>query len=109
MAKEITKDFGVIEYLPSFEGGCLQEEIDISYKELVAIFGQAGEGDGYKTECEWTIQTPSGRASIYDYKEGKTYCGSEGTNKTEIRNWHIGGSNHEVADWIIGAIKKHNG
>ena len=108
MAKEITKDFEVIEFVPPFEGGHLQDEIDISYKELVEIFGQPGEGDGYKIECEWTIKTPKGVASIYDYKEGKTYNGADGTLKTQIRNWHIGGNNEQVAQYIIGAIQKHN-
>ena len=85
-------------------GTSLQGRVDISYKELVEVFGQPNAGDGYKTEAEWIIMTRYGAATIYDYKEGKTYNGKDGLNKTEITDWHIGGSNQETVKEVLRAL-----
>ena len=85
-------------------GGSLMGEVDCGYSQLKSIFGTPAEGDGYKTEAEWTVSTPVGIACIYDYKEGKSYNGAEGTAKTKIRDWHIGGDNKNVVAYIMLAI-----
>lgn len=86
-------------------GTCLQGEIEVSYKKLVKVFGKASDGDGYKTDAEWIIMTPVGIATIYNYKDGKNYCGIEGTPKTKITDWHIGGHTKTAVSFIILAIK----
>lgn len=83
-------------------GGSLQGYIDITYKELVKKLGSPSDGDGYKTDAEWFIEFEDGTcASIYNYKDGISYNGKrEGTPKTKITEWHIGGlddkSNYKV-------------
>ena len=65
-----------------------QGEINCSYSLLVARFGEPSEGDGYKTQAEWTVYTPSGIATIYDWKQGDSYHGKgNGTPVEQITKW----------------------
>jgi len=98
------------EELP-FVGGWLQGCIDASYAELKNLFGKPSENfDDYKSDAEWQIKFADGtRACIYNYKDGKNYCGKDGLLKSKIRNWHIGGSQQiavtRVKDVIEAARK----
>lgn len=84
--------------------------IDVDYATLKRIFGKPTFGDGYKVDAEWEIEFEDGKvATIYNYKSGKNYNGSNGTPKTKIRDWHIGGREEVVADRIKEIIKKHSG
>ncbi len=104
--KTITQQGAVVNYFPEqAEMTCLQGEMDISYKEIVAVFGKEdSDGDGYKVQAEWFIQTPDGIATIYDYKQGKDYNGASGIVKSKVRDWHIGGDNEKVVKWIYQAL-----
>ena len=104
--KKISKDLQVSDYTPDASGTCLQGHIETTYKKLKSIFGTPFKGDGYKIQAEWFISTPDGIATIYDYKEGKNYCGKDGISKTEVTNWHIGGHKPEVAEWIKKIINQ---
>lgn len=74
------------------DGTHLQGYIDAKYNELISLFGQPHDSDGYKVDAEWDIQFADGTvATIYNYKNGKNYCGSSGTRKQDITHWHIGG------------------
>lgn len=87
-------------------GTSLMGRIDVSYKELVNIFGKPNElGDDYKVDAMWLIFTPDGVATIYNYKDGKNYLGNEGLAIKDITDWHIGGKNKEVVTWIKKAVK----
>lgn len=87
-------------------GGHLQKEIDISYREIVQKFGKPNcENDGYKTDAEWSIITPAGVGSVYNYKDGKNYNGANGIPTTNIRDWHIGAEVPEVAEFIVKELK----
>jgi len=93
------------DYLKEVNGTSLQGYIDVSYKELVRIFGKPNaKGDCYKIDAEWGIQTSFGVATIYNYKNGKNYMGDEGMEVEEITEWHIGGHNKETAGYITGKI-----
>ena len=77
-------------------GSCLQGYLDASYATLVQLFGQPDDGDGYKVDAEWTLYFADGKGggevvTIYNYKDGKNYCGEEGTEVEDITDWHIGG------------------
>ena len=107
--KTIQKDGSVIEkhFTPELNGTHLQGRVDISYSELVATFGEptntyTEEGD--KQDVEWTIDTPAGIASIYNYKDGKNYNGAEGTETEKITDWHIGGMTKDVVLLITKAL-----
>jgi hypothetical protein len=84
---------------------CLQGEMTISYKDIIRVFGKETScGDGYKVQAEWHVITPVGFATIYDYKEGKQYCGKDGISKTKVTNWHIGGETPAVVPYILKAL-----
>ena len=73
-------------------GTCLQGYITCDYKTLKKIFGNPENGDGYKVDAEWLIQFNDGVvATIYNYKDGKNYCGRNGLAKKHLTDWHIGG------------------
>ena len=68
------------------------------YRTLCKIFGEPTESDGYKSDAEWMIQFSDGKvATIYNWKDGKNYCGANGLNVEDITGWHIGGNSKEVA------------
>ena len=92
---------------PDFMNTCYQWSVEVSYKKLVEVFGkETTNGDGFKTQAEWFIYTPAGVATIYDYKQGKSYNGAkEGIAKTKVTDWHIGGFNKEVVPFIIKALQ----
>ena len=93
------------DYLKEVNGTSLQGYVDVSYEELVRIFGKPNaKGDCYKIDAEWEIQTPFGVATIYNYKDGKNYMGDEGVEVEEITEWHIGGHNKETAGYIVEKI-----
>ncbi len=82
-------------------GTSLQGSIYITYNELKKKFGKPSNGDGYKIDAEWDIEFDNGMvATIYNYKDGKNYNGKEGTPKTKITDWHVGGKTNEVLDLL---------
>lgn len=104
--KEITDNGKVKDYWnPALEMSSLQGEMQITYAQIVKVFGKENsKGDEYKTQAEWHIMTPDGIATIYDYKQGKAYCGHEGIAKSKVTDWHIGGHTKEVVKWIFLAL-----
>ena len=83
-------------------GTCYQGCINITYFELVDIFGEAdlqGSGDG-KVQAEWIIEFENGQvATIYDMREECSY--------ESVTDWHIGGKNFRVVSEIDDIVKKH--
>lgn len=82
-------------------GTSLRSSIVADYKELVALFGQPLEGDGYKVQAEWIVvlQDEVGDeyiATIYDWKQGAAYWGidGEGIPPECVTDWHIGGMSY---------------
>ena len=71
----------------------LQGYIETSYADLVGCFGLHDDDyDHYKSDANWTITFADGVvATIYNWKNGKNYCGEEGLALDEITRWHIGG------------------
>lgn len=89
-------------------GTCGQGEINCTYWQLLAAFGEPDEGDGYKTQAEWTVLTPAGVATIYDWKQGKCYHSEDdGIPVEQITEWSIGGQNKGVVEWINKALAKN--
>jgi hypothetical protein len=84
---------------------CFQGEFNLPYKDIVKVFGkETTNGDGYKVQAEWHIVTEDGVATIYDYKEGKSYCGKDGIPKSKVTRWHIGGASNKVVPHILKAL-----
>ena len=80
-------------------GTSLIGTIDIAYENLVRMFGSPelfAEGESDKVDAEWVLQFERedgsvGVVAVYNWKDGKCYCGSDGLEVFEITNWHIGG------------------
>jgi len=74
-------------------GTSLKGNINCNYATLVEVFGvEHSDGDGYKVDAEWCLQFSNGVvATIYNYKDGKNYCGADGYDKEDLADWHIGG------------------
>lgn len=86
----------------------LQGHIDAGYTELVTLFGKPTEGDAYKVDAEWVLRFDDGAiATIYNYKTGKKYCGDEGLDVQQIRDWHIGGHDKKVVDRVQIILDLH--
>jgi len=75
---------------------CLQGHIKCSYTRLWALFGEPERGDFDKIDARWVIGFGLGDnyetiATIYNWKNGKNYCGSEGMDVEDITDWNVGG------------------
>lgn len=91
-------------------GTFLIAEIKTSYSKLVSLFGEPTVGDEYKIDAEWEIEFEDGTvATIYNWKDGKNYCGSDGLNVQNIKDWHIGGKDiraFENLKILFGVVPK---
>jgi hypothetical protein len=86
---------------------CLQGYIRATYKELVETFGPPGEGDDYKIDVEWILKWPNGVvATIYNWKDGKNYCGPEGKAVEDILDWNIGGHTSLSVEYVRLELSK---
>jgi len=83
-------------------GTCFQGELTATYDQLVEKFGEPGDSfDSYKTDAEWIIEFEEGSvATIYNWKNGKNYCGDNGLEVYQITEWHIGGGSRLVESWV---------
>lgn len=83
----------------------LQGYVNTNYETLVACFGEpVAQYDDYKCDCEWNIKFADGVVvSIYNWKDGKNYCGEEGLDVEDITDWHVGG--HRGTD-AVGRVEE---
>lgn len=89
-------------------GTYLQGELAAKYSELLAVFGEPMDGSGYKVDAEWAIRYEDGEvATIYNWKNGKNYCGDDGLPVEQIEEWNIGGSSKAVVDRVQIALDLH--
>ena len=100
------------------DGTSFQGEIDMSYEDMICIFGKPHGDDDYKVDAEWSFvasfwekDSTEGfmeevEFSLYNWKDGKNYCGSEGSPLSDITDWHIGGHNHKAVDVVHRIIKE---
>ena len=91
----------------SINGTCLQGYITCPFKKLVETFGNPMTGDFDKTDAEWNITFDDGTiATIYNWKNGKNYCGDEGQEIEEITDWNIGGYSRNACVEVYSAVFK---
>jgi hypothetical protein len=89
-------------------GSSLMCYIEIGYDELVEMIGEPNcENDGYKVDAEWRLEFDGVFHTIYNYKDGKNYCGAEGTDVEFITDWHIGGNDEEKAKEFKEFLLQH--
>lgn len=104
---EVSIDKDNLGELSNTSGTSLIDYITATYEELVNTFGEPNSAtDEYKTDAEWTIDTPDGVATIYNYKNGHNYLGKDGMDVWDITEWHIGGHSPSIMEWILEALEK---
>jgi len=91
----------------SCSGTCFVGTLIAPYQSIADKLGAPGDSfDNYKTDGEWVLEFENGIvATIYNWKNGKNYCGDEGLELEDIEEWHIGGRTHQVACWVEDLIK----
>lgn len=77
---------------PQPEGG-RSGTLICSYSEICDKLGTPNvEDDPFKVDASWGVQHTDGRKFfVWNYKNGKTYLGSEGTDVEQIASWSCGG------------------
>jgi len=86
-------------------GTHLQGYIQANYADLVSTFGIPMVWDDYKSDAEWQVCFEDGtRATIYNYKNGKNYCGIDGLDVQDITEWHIGGFDKKAVERVLKAV-----
>lgn len=86
-------------------GTSLRGYVNVSHADLIKVFGIPKVWDDYKTDAEWQICFEDGtRATIYNWKNGKNYCGVDGLDVQDITEWHIGGFNQDAVDRVLEAL-----
>ena len=82
------------------DGTCLQGQITANYDDLVAAFGPPMDGDDYKTDAEWVVRVNDTVATIYNWKDGPSFCGPDGTPVEQITQWNIGGRSYAAVELV---------
>ena len=78
-------------------GTSLQGYLNASYDKIVKVLGEPHENyDDGKIDAEWNFKINSHVVTLYNYKDGKNYLGSEGADIKDITIWHIGGHDKRV-------------
>jgi hypothetical protein len=86
-------------------GTHLQGYINVGYEDLVKTFGIPKVWDDYKSDAEWHVCFEDGtRATIYNYKNGKNYCGQDGLDVQDIVEWHVGGFTELAVERVLEAV-----
>jgi hypothetical protein len=88
--------YKILKSFDGVNGSHRQGHIQTRYDDLVRMFGEPMESDGYKVDAEWVLKFDDGKiATIYNWKNGRNYMGKYGQDVFDITNWNIGG-HHEI-------------
>jgi len=93
-------------------GGSFIGQFTLPYKDVVKIFGNPNFCPSFddKVMVEWDIEFEDGlRASIYNWKDGKNYDPEDGLPKTKLFEWHVGGDNPKVFEYVINLVREYEG
>ena len=91
-------------------GTSLQGYIKASYEQLLQTFGAPNSTlcDNYKTDVEWAFKFADGTvATLYNWKNGKNYLGSEGLELNDIYEWNVGGFNDKAVSRLLEKLRSH--
>lgn len=92
----------------NFTNTWLQGYIEAPFYVLKDFFGPPHEGDQYKVDAEWDIKFQDGTvATIYNWKNGKSYNGPTGDAVEDMSVWHIGGNSKRAVD-LVQEVLKHD-
>jgi hypothetical protein len=89
------------------QGTSFKGHLHAHYSELVRMFGEPMNGDGYKVQAEWIVILPDEdgtehAVTIYDWKQGMCYWGieGEGVPVDMVKEWNVGGHTHHAL-WLL--------
>jgi hypothetical protein len=90
-------------------GTHLHGHINHSYADLVRVLGEPHQTftpeTGDKVDVEWGFKFPDGSVfTVYNWKDGKAYCGEEGEEVEDITDWHIGAHKQSTYDAVIDML-----
>jgi len=79
-------------------GTSLRGHLIACYTDLILKLGEpTNDFDDSKSDAAWHIRWNDGViATIYNWKNGKNYRGSQGLKTEDILNWNIGGLTNGV-------------
>ena len=89
-------------------GTSLQGYIKASYEQLLKAFGPPNPNlcDKYKTDVEWAFEFADGTvATLYNWKNGKNYCGKEGLELNDIYEWNVGGRSEKAVSRLLEKLR----
>ena len=88
-------------------GSWLQGYTLSTFQNIIDKLGKPHcNGDAYKSDAQWNLKFEDGTvATLYNWKDGKNYCGADGLNVEDIIEWHIGGFSHDAVDKVEEALK----
>ena len=90
-------------------GTSLMGSIRLDYYDILDKLGKPHESDLYKTDAEWDIEFDNGTiATLYNWKDGKNYCGKEGLFPYQIVEWYIGGFNQQALERVNKLFKEND-
>lgn len=82
------------------------------YHRLEKAFGKPDRYDqgtldssDKKVEAQWKMKTPSGPATIYNYKSGPAYLKGHGRPTEKEYDWHIGGKKKAVVPYVKSVLR----
>ena len=89
------------------DGTCLQGYIKASYEQLLKTFGKPHfNGDDLKTDVEWAFEFADGTiATLYNWKNGKNYCGDKGLALNDIYEWNVGGKSEKAVSKLLEKLR----
>tara|TARA_R100001594_G_scaffold64860_1_gene99186 strand:+ start:1016 stop:1513 length:498 start_codon:yes stop_codon:yes gene_type:complete len=84
-------------------GTCLSGHLwNVPYSKIVEVFGEPEKTGHDKTDVEWTILFDDGTtATIYNWKNGRAYCGEDGLEPEQITDWNVGGFHGTAASLMV--------
>ena len=88
-------------------GTSLVGEIKLDYYDILNRLGNPVKfGGGNKVSAEWEIEFYDGTvATLYNWKNGRNYCGEDGLELHQIDEWHVGGFNGKALDKVNELFK----
>ena len=97
-----------MEKTTNYGGTFLQGYIKATYEQLLKTFGEPHDpnGDNYKTDVEWAFEFADGTvATLYNWKNGKNYCGKEGLELNDIYEWNVGGRSEKAVSRLLEKLR----
>jgi hypothetical protein len=88
----------------------LKGSIKTSYNNILNKLGPSQKDfDNSKVDAEWTIEWEDGEiATLYNWKNGRNYCGNYGDRIEDIINWNIGGFNHDIVSRLYNILNTNS-